>query len=336
MKARVSTDEGPGDQYCRWRAALSAILLFACAIVAGCAQQEPTPLRVGSIVWPGYEPLFVARHLGYLDPKNVSLLEYTSTTQVLSAYNNGTIDAGCMTLDEALLLAQEAPDVRVVLVFDISNGADVIMARPEITGLKALKGRRVGAETTALGAYVLTRALQIAGLDRGEVTIVPLEASEQEAGFKQGEVDAVVTFEPTKTKLREFGARKIFDSTQIPGEIVDVLVVRQSYLLAHADAVAHLIQGWYRGLDYLKTRPLDAARIAAARVHTTPEEFLASLDGLVLPDSKEARRLLVGRAPPLLRTAETLSSVMTAQSLLRRKVDARNLLEQRVLERVLP
>lgn len=32
-----------------------------------------------------------------------------------------------MTLDEALLLAQDVPDIRLVLIADFSNGADVIM-----------------------------------------------------------------------------------------------------------------------------------------------------------------------------------------------------------------
>ena len=42
----------------------------------------------------------------------------------------------------------------------------------------------------------------------------------------------MVTYEPVRTKLKSAGARQIFDSSLIPGEIVDVLVVRTSYLAA--------------------------------------------------------------------------------------------------------
>ncbi len=337
MDAKRETNETQARANDSWRRWLMRTMVLALSLAtAGCTQPEPAPLRIGSVVWPGFEPLFVARNLGYLDSNEVRLVEYTSATQILSAYSNGTIDAGCLTLDEAILLAQEVPDVRVVLVFDISNGADVIMAKPEITSLKELKFHRVGAETTALGAYVLARALQIAGLTRQQVMIVPMDASEHESGFKQGRVDAVVTYEPTRTKLRNYGARQIFDSTQIPGEIVDVLVVRKSYLDANPEVVKRLLRDWYRALEYFKDKPQDAARIAARRVGSTPEEFLASLDGLKLPDARQARHLLVGQPPALLKTAQALSAVMREQSLLQKKVNPELLFDQNELTRVLP
>lgn len=314
--------------------ALMGVLL--CLLGAGCSRQESHPLRVGTNIWPGYEPFYVARHLGYLDANQARLVEFTSASQILRAFRNGAIDAACLTLDEALLLAQDAADVRLVLVLDISNGADAIMAKPEIADLRGLKGRRVGAETTALGAYVLMRALQSAGLTPQDVHIVPLEVSEHETAFKRGEVDAVVTFEPTRTKLRSFGARQIFDSRLIPGEIVDVLAVRSQYLQAHPQAVEHLLRGWYRALDYLKEKPQDAARIATARMGSTAEEFLASLDGLRLPDAKETRRLLTGQPPALLKNAQMLADLMREHELLQKEVEVQSLFEPRAIDRVLP
>lgn len=321
------------ESRCTRYLALLGLILW---VSAGCSGQELTPLRVGTNIWPGYEPLYVARHLGYLQADAVQLIEFTSTSQILRAFRNGAVDAACATLDEALLLAQEAADVRIVLVFDISNGADVIMAKPAISTLEGLKGRRVGAETTALGAYVLMRALQSSGLAPADVEVVPLEVSEHEAAFKRGDIDAVVTFEPTRTKLRNFGARQIFDSRRIPGEIVDVLVVRRQFLQAHPQVVAHLLDGWYRTLDYMKAQPREAARIAAARMGTTAEEFLQSLEGLRLPDSDETRQLLTGRSPPLLQNAQALASLMRKQHLLHKDVDVASLFDERAIGHVLP
>jgi NitT/TauT family transport system substrate-binding protein len=278
----------------------------------------------------------VARHLGYLDGKLVRLPEYTSTSEIIRAFGNGAIDAGLMTLDEALLLAQDAPDIRLVLVTDFSNGGDVIMAKPGFTSLKDLKGRRVGAETSALGAYVLMRALQLAEMKPEDLEIVPLEFAEHEIAFKDGSVDAVVTYDPTRTKLRNFGARQIFDSSQIPREIVDVLVVRDAYLQAHPDTVKHLVQGYYRGRAYLKEKPQEAAKIAATRAKISPEEFLSSLDGLLLPDANESRRMLMGQPPALLKNAQTLAAVMREKGLLRKDVDLKSLFDGRTLARILP
>jgi NitT/TauT family transport system substrate-binding protein len=291
---------------------------------------------VGNVIWPGYEPFYVARQLGYLDARQVRLMEYTGNSEIMRAFGNGAIDAGMMTLDEALLLAQDVPDIRLVLVVDISNGADVIMAKPEIANMKDLKGHRVGAETSALGSYVLMRALQLSEMTPQDVEIVPLDPTEHETALKQGRVEAVVTYEPSLTKLRTFGARKIFDSSQIPGEIVDVVVVRDAYLQAHPDTVKHLLQAYYRGRDYFKEKPLEAAKVAAMRAKISPEEFLSSLDGLPMPDADESRRMLMGNPPALLKNAQRLAAVMREKGLLRKDVNFEALFDDRMLAPLLP
>jgi NitT/TauT family transport system substrate-binding protein len=310
--------------------------LMLCSMGAGCSRPEPAPLRVGNLPWPGYEPFYVAQQMGYLDAKQVRLTEYTSTSEIIRAFSNGTIEAGLMTLDEALLLAQDNPDLRLILVTDFSNGGDVVMAKPEFASLKELKGRRVGAETSALGAYILMRALQLSEMKPQDIEIVPMEFSEQETAFKEGRVDAVVTYEPTRTKLRNFGARQIFDSSQIPKEIVDVLVMRDAYLQAHPDSVKHLVQGYYRARAYFKEKPQEAAKIAAIRAKITPEEFLSSLDGLLLPEASESREMLMGQPPALLKNAQSLAAVMREKGLLRKDVDIKAMFDERALARILP
>jgi NitT/TauT family transport system substrate-binding protein len=241
-----------------------------------------------------------------------------------------------MTLDETLLLTEDVADIRVVMVADVSNGADVILAKPELGSVKDLKGHRIGAETTALGAYVLLRALQLSGLTREDVEIVPLEFSEDEAAFTHGIVDAVVTYEPTRTKLCNVGARQIFDSSQMPGEIVDVLVMRAEYVRAHPDAVQRLLRSFYRAQGYFKERPEDFLRIAAARENNTPEEFRSSLTLLRLLDVNESRAMLTGQPPPLLKIARSLATLMVDQKLLLKTVDAESLFDERMLDRIYP
>ncbi|HEV8523548.1 MAG TPA: ABC transporter substrate-binding protein, partial [Terriglobales bacterium] len=230
----------------------------------------------------------------------------------------------------------DVPDIRLVLVTDISNGADVIMAKPEIKSLKDLKGHRVGAETTALGAYVLMRALQLAGLKREDVVIVPLEFAEQEPAFKRGDVDAVVTFEPTRAKLLDAGARQIFDSSRIPGEIVDVLVVRNAYLQAHPENAQLFVKSFYRGQDYFKTNQQDALQIAAKRENTTAKDVLSSLSLMRIPTAKESRNMLMGQPPALLKNAQTLAAVMVEHKLLQKTVDVPSLFDKQALEPIMP
>lgn len=295
------------------------------AAMTGCHWEQPETLSIATNQWPGYEPLYLARELGYLKDADIRLVELPSASEVIKAFRSGTVDAAALTLDEALLLVQDDIAARVVLVMDISHGSDVVMAKPEIKSLAELAGRRVGAESFALGAYMLSRTLEVGGLKAEDIQIVPLTADQHEYAYKTGQVDAVVTFEPMRTRLLAAGAHILFDSSRIPNEIFDVLVVRREYLQRHPRQIAQLAQAWYRALDYMRASPEDAAERMAKRLGITGPEFRASLEGLRIPDQAENARLLEGTAPGLAGPAQRLVKVMVREKLLRQAVDPNRL-----------
>jgi len=276
------------------------------------------PLAVGTNVWPGYEPLYLARNLGYYND-SIRLVEYSSATEVLRAIRNKLIDVAALTLDEVLLLRQSGVDVRIVLVTDISNGGDVIVARPGIESLADLKGRKVGVESTALGAYVLTRALQKVGLTPADVQVVPIEVASHYMAYTDNVMDAVVTFEPVRSQLLRDGAHLVFDSSQIPGEIVDVMVVREEVLAGKEEQIQGLISGWFKALTYLSVNPNDASKRMTGRLNLSPEEVLASYEGLILPDPEGNLDMFdESQALSLIQTAKNLTTIMIEANLLDR------------------
>ena len=315
---------------------LQILLLLIIAAIAGCIKEPQMPLRIGTNVWPGYEPVYLAREMGYFNNTSIKLIEYTSATEVMRSFRNGTIDAACLTLDETLQLLATGSDIKVILIMDISNGADVMLARPEIKSIKDLKNRRVGFESTALGAYMLTRALQTAGMKPSDVKTVSLEIAEHESGFRDRRVDAIVTFEPVKTRLLAAGARQIFDSSQIPGEIVDVLIVKSDFAENNPKQVQKVLEGWFKALGYMKKNRLRAAKIMAKREKISDDEFLTSLNGLRYPDLKENRLMLIGESPSLLPSAQRLAAVMSENRLISLAPDIRTTLDGSYLKGIRP
>jgi len=215
--------------------------LAALALV-GCGGEPAPPLPIGTLVWPGYEPLYLARDLGYFEDRSVRLVEYPSNTEVIRAFRNRAIDGAALTLDEALRVAQGGFGLRVVLVMDISHGGDVILGRPEMHTVRDLAGRRVAVDTGTVAAYVLARALALNGLTFSDVKVVHVDYSEHAAAFRAGRVDAIVNAEPLRSELLASGASLLFDSIAIPGEIVDILAIRSDYLEAHGTNVTWLLR----------------------------------------------------------------------------------------------
>src|SRR5690554_1162347 len=148
------------------------LLLLPAWVLAGCLSAPEEPLRLGTNVWPGYEPLYLAREQGDLSAGQVALVELLSASEVMRAYRNGAIDAAALTLDEVISLRAAGLRPVVVQVTNISAGADVILVRQNVERMQDLRGKRVGVEATALGMYMLTRALALNGMTLEDVHIV--------------------------------------------------------------------------------------------------------------------------------------------------------------------
>src|SRR6185295_14002037 len=293
--------------------------------LSGCMRQPETALRIGTNVWIGSEPLYLARELGRLDPAAVQLVEYPSASEVLRAFRNQAIDGMVISLDELFGLAADGFQPRIVLVVDVSHGADVVVGRSGLRTMRDLKGKSVAVESSALGAFVLSRALALSGMQASDVNVVHLESNEQPSAFEKGQVDAAVTFDPYRAQFLQAGAKILFDSTQIPGEIVDLLAVRATVIQNRPKAVQALLTGWFAAIDYMGKDPKDAARRMGIRQQRSGEQFLEAQKGLHVPSREENLKMLGGSSPELAVTARRLMALMLDAKLLTKGVEIEKL-----------
>jgi len=285
--------------------------------LGACSEQPQDPLRVGTNTWPGYEPAYLARDLGYFEEAEVRLNEFDSATQTLRAFRNGTIEVAALTLDETAPLILDGIDLKIFLVADISGGGDAILARPGIQNIADLKGHKIGVESSALGAYVVARAMEIHGVPKGEVELVYMTINESEQAFSAGSIDALVTFEPYRSRLLRTGAVEIFSSREIPDEIVDVLVVRTEYADANPEKLTAFAQAWLKAAKFIVEQPQKAAEIISKRHGLSPAETLKSFEGLTFPDATMNGQMLAKDTDNgLAATARKLVSVMVEHNLL--------------------
>lgn len=310
-------------------------LFFPCLLsvfLTGCVKTPDPLLNIGTSRWPGYEVLFLARELGLHDETGIRLVELNSATEVIHAFRNRTLEVAALTLDEVLTLMQTEKDLKIILVMDISDGGDVLLGQPGIDSLDQLNGKKIGVENTAVGAVLLDSALTQAGLAIEEVTIVSLTVDEHFDAFIKRRIDAVATYEPVKTRLENRGAINLFDSSQIPGVIVDVLVTRASFADSHRKTLQKLVKAQFKALDFLKSNPDAAATLIAPRLEIKPSEVTASYEGLILPGIAENTTLMSGAMPPLLKTARELSRLMRRSGLIDELPETSSLLDNRFLQ----
>lgn len=274
------------------------------------------PLTIASHVWPGYELMFLARQEGWLASANLRFLETATATASLAALVSDQADAAALTLDEVLRARNQGIALNIVLVFDISAGADMLLSRPEIKDLADLAGKRIGVEQTALGALMLHKILVEAGLPKSAISLIPLGGNGHLETWNKEKLDALITYEPTATHLLAEGACRLYDSRQMPDTIFDVLAIKPEVAARQPEALAALVAGHFRALRHFHHNPQDAAYRMAARMAIPAGEVLNAYRGLELPDLHANHRLLDGPTSRLLAAAGEVSQVMVAAGLL--------------------
>lgn len=291
----------------------SALLLLTSIFITANSYSES--LRIGTTLWPGYEPLYLGQKINAYQ-EDIRMIHYPSTSEVLRAFKNRTVEVAALTLDEVVQLEESDIDVHIILVLDISEGADVIMARPEIKNMKGLVGAKIAVESTAVGAYTLSRALEVHDIDIRETHLVNVENSSHKDAYENKLADAVVTYEPVRTQLLNAGAIEIFNSTEIPGEIVDVLVTHKDTLQSHKAELYDVIRGWFKALTYMDKEPAKSYEFIASRMKVSPQEAKESYNGLTLPSLSQNRQMLIGSPAPLSQTFERLTLYMKNSGLI--------------------
>ena len=240
------------------------------------------------------------------------------------------------------------PDLKQVvvgIVLDLRSAPPVDRAQPSRAPTEALRlGPPIldraegGVGRMAPGAHMMIRTLDFAAMATQDLAVVPAPQYFYEVTFPEGRVDTKVTFEPRRSRLVAAGVHPLLDSAQVPGEIGDVLLGRSGLAEANGQAVASLVRGWFRALDYLKQNRADAAWRSAGRYHVRPEACRESLKRLELPGCRPKLRRLGGATNHLCTRLRRLSSVMIGHKhrLLTRQPDVTSLMDDFFIRPAVP
>ncbi len=215
----------------------TALILLA---AAGAPAAAPTPsFTVGWSVYVGWNPWQYMAKSGILKKwatkYNVAIkvqrFDYAPSLEAFVAKN---IDACAMTNMEALdMPAASGVDTTAIITGDYSNGNDALLARNGLT-LQQLPGKKMLMVRKTVSEYLYERAMTMNGMESqiSKVKLVNTSDSDIATAFiSDTSQDSVVTWKPMVSQIAKTkGVKTLFDSSKIPGEIVDLMVVRTDIL----------------------------------------------------------------------------------------------------------
>ncbi len=259
------------------------LLILVATIVAHPAQARQEVI-IGTVIWIGYSPLYVAHELDLFEPYGVEvdLIIYSDNTMMTKALKDGTAQAGTLTYDEVIrAIAAEGLKIKTVMPIDYSNGGDALVANETIKSVTDLKGKKVGFNFLAPPDILMAYALQQHGMTQDDIEPLNIPADAIPGAMESARIVAGATYEPNVSILLDMvGGHRyhvIFSSEEAPGLITDTLAFTDAFIRQHPDAVKGVIQGYLDGLQYIKDHPKESARIISmtmgVRMGSVPEEM---------------------------------------------------------------
>ncbi|MFT4861914.1 MAG: NitT/TauT family transport system substrate-binding protein [Pseudohongiellaceae bacterium] len=176
----------------------------------------------------------------------IDVVQINDYVESINQYTAGQFDACAMTNMDALTIpAAGGVDSTAVIVGDFSNGNDAIILKEGST-LADIEGQEVNLVELSVSHYLLARGLESVGLSERDITVVNTSDADMVAAYTTSGVTAVTTWNPLVNEILKMPhATKVFDSSQIPGEIIDTLMVKTEVLEQFPELGKALAGAWY-------------------------------------------------------------------------------------------
>ena len=251
-----------------------AVLFVALIVVLGLWRESPAKepaketYRIAWSHYTGWEPWEYIRQSGILDKWAakygiaIQLDLINDYIESINLYTGGSYHGCAMTNMDALTIpALGGVDSTALIVGDFSNGNDGIVIKKG-SHVKDLKGREVKLVELSVSHYLLARALEMNKIKETDLTIVNTSDADIAAIFASDKKGAVVTWNPPLLQCRnEKDAKMVFDSSMIPGEIIDLLVVRSD----SPDSLKKALTGaWYEAMQIMSGKAAGTDRAIAS------------------------------------------------------------------------
>ncbi len=267
-------------------AATAMLVTAACGGAPGSATKR-TEFNIGWSIYAGWMPWPYAQQTGIVKKwadkygLKINIVQVNDYVESVNQFTAGKLDGVTVTNMDALTIpAAGGKDTSAIILGDYSNGNDGIVLK-NARSLADIKGRTVYLVELSVSHYLLARGLSTVGLQLSDVKTMNTADADIVGAFSNPAATAAVAWNPQLTELAKMkDAKLVFDSHQVPAEILDLLTVDTATLKANPNLGKALAGIWYETIGLMQRQDAQgaAARAAMARLAgSSPQAFDAQL-----------------------------------------------------------
>lgn len=221
-------------------------LVFSTNLAAADKFKVCWSIYVGWMPWGYGADQGIVKKWGEKYGLDIEVVQINDYIESINQYSAGEFDACTMTNMDALTIpAAGGVDSTALIVGDFSNGNDGVVLKGT-DSLADIKGQKVNLVELSVSHYLLARGLETVDLTEKDLTVVNTSDADMVAVYGTDDVTAVSTWNPLLSEITSMpDSYKVFDSSQIPGEIIDLLVINTEVLAANPALGKALVGAWY-------------------------------------------------------------------------------------------
>ncbi|UYM07785.1 taurine ABC transporter substrate-binding protein [Solicola gregarius] len=248
-------------------------------------------VRIAYQVIPNSAP--IVKHEGWLEDEldmDVEWRQYDAGADVNQAVAAGSVDIG---LAGSTLVANGIATglpYEVPWIYDVIGDNEALVARGEIASIKDLEGKKIATPLGSTTQYSLVAALEEAGVDPSDVSILDMEPPDALAAWKNGSIDAAYVWHPTLQQMIDDGGKVLVTSGDLAKQgtvTADLGIVSTDFANEHPDVVADWLRAENRGVRLIKDDPQQAAQIVADEFGTDQDTIATQMKDLIILNGRQ-------------------------------------------------
>jgi NitT/TauT family transport system substrate-binding protein len=246
---------------------LRSMVIFSITVFSFCGGENhaslPQKIKIGWSLWPGWYPVPLAVENKIFEScgLNIEANYYDSYQAIFEDFAAGKLDGGFAGFYE--IIKSNIPDVAIVLITDYSNGAEGLIASPEIVSGNQLKGMRIGLQgPISVGEMLTLDFLKRSGMTSKDVVFVDV-APEKMPQALPDKIKAGYTWDPYFSEAVKAGNRILFSTADYPYSTPDVLFFHQTIINNNPLTIKGFLDAWFKACDYWIENPEKANDIIA-------------------------------------------------------------------------
>jgi NitT/TauT family transport system substrate-binding protein len=283
----------------RFTTSLTLALALVTATAGAPVAAETKKFEIAWSIYIGWMPWAYIDDKGILDRWadkygiEIDLVQINDYIEGINLYTAGRFDGATMAnMDMLTIPAAGGVDTTALITGDYSDGNDAVVLKNR-DSLEEIGGLDVYLLELSVSHYTLARALESVGMSERDVRVVNTSDSDIVTVFRDESVQAATLWNPQLGEvMKRPEAVKVFDSSQIPGEILDIMAVNTEVLTENPELGKALTGAWFEAMEIISGNDAaarEAKAFMAEAAGTDVESLQAQLDATYLFETPEEK-----------------------------------------------